>query len=179
MLQRFIERRKLLTIFISTAHNSAALALDLISLILSKENPSVASMTLRGELQAMVGLGKLGTQKHAESALTPEKKQELSAVTNGWNVLAIDEITDSTISAAAALEKEVDREGKYWEDVLSIREGGWSMCRMPRERQTLGVRFGFNEGMSLVPSIFPRLSVISWYRSVNRACSQQTRSSET
>jgi mediator of RNA polymerase II transcription subunit 17 len=125
-------------------------ALDLVSLLLSKENPTVASMTLRGELQNMVGLGKLGTQKHDQSALTPERSKELFAITNGWNVLAIDDVKNSTTAAASALEIEVDKEAKYWEDVLSIREGGWSMCRMPRERQTLGVRFGFNEGKGLV-----------------------------
>ena len=36
-------------------------------------------------------------------------------------------------------------EARYWEDVLAVKQKGWSVCRYPRERQTLGVRYGFLE----------------------------------
>jgi mediator of RNA polymerase II transcription subunit 17, fungi type len=116
-----------------------------VSLLLSKENPTVASLTIRNELQQLVGLGKLGSQKHAETALTREKRRELISLTDGWDVLAMEETKESITATEVVLRKEVDKEANYWEGVLSIREHGWSMCRLPRERQTLGVRFGFNE----------------------------------
>lgn len=37
-------------------------------------------------------------------------------------------------------------ESKYWEQVLGVKENGWSLCRLPREKHTLGVKYGFNEG---------------------------------
>ena len=71
---------------------------------------------------------------------------ELGQVMAGWNILAIDETRESAQKVAGLLDKEIDKEARYWADVLSVSERGWSVCRLPRERQTLGVRFGFNEG---------------------------------
>lgn len=72
--------------------------------------------------------------------------EDYRQVTSGWHVIAIDETRESAQKAAELLEGEADREAKYWADVLSVSESGWSVCRLPRERHTLGVRFGFNEG---------------------------------
>lgn len=122
------------------------MALDLVSLLLTKENPTGASLTLRQDLRDLVGIGTLGSQKHAESNLTVDKQKDFAQITAGWNILAIDETRESAQKAATLLEKEADREAKYWDDVLSVSESAWSVCRLPRERHTLAVRFGFNEG---------------------------------
>ncbi|SPN99819.1 uncharacterized protein DNG_02671 [Cephalotrichum gorgonifer] len=133
---------------INTAHHSALFALDLVSLLLTKENPTGASFTLRQDLRDLVGIGTLASQKHAESNLGADKLKDLGQVTAGWNILAIGETRESAQKAAALLEKETEKEAKYWADVLSVSESGWSVCRLPRERHTLGVRFGFNEASS-------------------------------
>lgn len=52
---------------------------------------------------------------------------------------------DSLLQAATRLEDEVGRETTYWDQVLSVKEEGWSLCRLPREKHTLGVRYGFAE----------------------------------
>ncbi|KAI9868551.1 MAG: RNA polymerase II mediator complex subunit [Pleopsidium flavum] len=39
----------------------------------------------------------------------------------------------------------MEQETKYWEQVLAVKEQGWSICRLPREKHTLGVRYGFAE----------------------------------
>lgn len=67
-------------------------------------------------------------------------------MTAGWHILSVEETRDSAKKAAEVLQTEVEKEAKYWEDVLTVVESGWSVCRLPQERQTLGVKFGFNEG---------------------------------
>ncbi|KAL9125354.1 MAG: hypothetical protein Q9175_008090, partial [Cornicularia normoerica] len=37
------------------------------------------------------------------------------------------------------------REANYWDQVLAVKEKGWSLSRLPRENHTLGVRYGFAE----------------------------------
>ena len=37
------------------------------------------------------------------------------------------------------------RETTYWDQVLAVKEKGWSLSRLPREKHTLGVRYGFAE----------------------------------
>lgn len=52
---------------------------------------------------------------------------------------------DSLLKAATRLEKEIGRETTYWDQVLFVKDEGWSLCRLPREKHTLGVRYGFAE----------------------------------
>lgn len=37
------------------------------------------------------------------------------------------------------------KETTYWDQVLAVKEKGWSLSRLPREKHTLGVRYGFAE----------------------------------
>ena len=141
----------------STAHNSALFALDLVSLLLTKENPTGAGLTLRQDLRDLVGIGTLASQKHAESNVTKDTLSEYGEVTAGWNILAIDETRESAQKVAELLDNEIDKEARYWADILSVSERGWSICRLPREKHTLGVRFGFNEGKSTMFSTFDKL----------------------
>lgn len=138
----------------STAHNSALFALDLVSLLLTKESPTGAGLTLRQDLRDLVGIGTLASQKHAESNVTKDKLSEYGEVTAGWNILAIDETRESAQKVAELLDNEIDKEARYWADILSVSERGWSVCRLPREKDTLGVRFGFNEGRATMLPIF-------------------------
>ena len=52
---------------------------------------------------------------------------------------------DSLLESATRLDEEIKRETTYWDQVLSVKDEGWSLCRLPRERHTLGVRYGFAE----------------------------------
>lgn len=63
----------------------------------------------------------------------------------GWNLTSLNSSADKLLGAAQRLEKEMEKETKYWNQVLSVSQKGWSTCRMPRERHTVGVRFGFSE----------------------------------
>lgn len=69
--------------------------------------------------------------------------QEMASI--GWRMQSLNGAADSLLKSAARLEEEMARETTYWDQVLAIKEKGWSLSRLPREKHTLGVRYGFAE----------------------------------
>jgi len=128
-----------------TAHQNALLTLDLVSLLLTKENPSQTVQTLRPQLRDMVGIGTLGADNLAASTLSDDRLRDHKLVTTGWKLLDIERTVNSVVASASELRKEIELETKYWADVLAVSESGWAVSRLPNERQTLGVKFGFSE----------------------------------
>jgi mediator of RNA polymerase II transcription subunit 17 len=63
----------------------------------------------------------------------------------GWKVQSLNNAVDSILESATRLEKEIEKETKYWEQILAVSDAGWALCRLPNEKHTLGVRFGFSE----------------------------------
>ncbi|ATY62122.1 mediator of RNA polymerase II transcription subunit 17 [Cordyceps militaris] len=131
---------------IDIASNTAMLTLDSLSLLLSKQNPTQAGLTLSPQLREMVGIGTLGADRLDDSNTTPAKTQDRAAVGVGWTLMAIDRARDAADDATAFLRAEMAAEGRYWQGVMRVRQAGWSVCRVPHEREgALGVRFGFSE----------------------------------
>lgn len=83
--------------------------------------------------------------KMAPSYATNIKKKDNKAIATGWKIQNLNKSVDSILASATRLEKEIEVETKYWEQVLAINENGWAICRLPQEKHTLGVRFGFSE----------------------------------
>lgn len=121
------------------------LALDLVSLLLTKEDAAQASMTLSPALQELVGVGVLDADKLAKSNITEVRVQDHKTIATGWKFADIDKTVDSVLTAASRLQKEITVETKYWADVLAVSEKGWSITHVPNEPGTLGVRYGFSE----------------------------------
>ncbi|KAK1971978.1 RNA polymerase II mediator complex component SRB4 [Colletotrichum sublineola] len=134
---------------IDVAQNAALMTLDFISLLLSKESPAQAGVTLSQALRDWTGIGTLGIAKREDNDEQKQRDAERAKdnhdVSLGWALLDIETTKQSADKAASHLSKEVEREAKYWDEVLSVHQAGWSMCRLPAERHTLGVRFGFSE----------------------------------
>ena len=63
----------------------------------------------------------------------------------GWRMQSLNNTADSLLKSAARLEEEMARETTYWDQMLAVKEKGWSLSRLPREKHTLGVRYGFAE----------------------------------
>jgi mediator of RNA polymerase II transcription subunit 17 len=120
------------------------MALDFISLLLTREVPR-AETTMSPALKNTVPKSSLDFDRSAASQ--PAKAQEDSDknIALGWNLTSLSSAADKLLAGAQRLEKEMGIEAKYWGQVLSVSEKGWSTCRMPRERHTVGVRFGFPE----------------------------------
>lgn len=124
----------------------AIFALDFISLLLSKHMPRQAETSISPHLKQKVPLGSL----NVDVIKTPEKsasaQRDTTTVARGWRLESFNAAANKLLKAASRLENEVAAETKYWEEVLAVKEKGWKVCRLPRERQALGVQYGFLEG---------------------------------
>ena len=60
----------------------------------------------------------------------------------GWKLQSLNSAADTLLKSAKKLEKEVSLETQYWGHILSIKEKGWPISRLPKANQTLAVRFG-------------------------------------
>jgi mediator of RNA polymerase II transcription subunit 17, fungi type len=90
-------------------------------------------------------LGTLGADKVQDSRATKAQRHDNRRIAKGWKLQGLTDTVDSILTSAARLEKEIEKETQYWEQVLAVNENGWAICRLPQERHTLGVRFGFAE----------------------------------
>lgn len=124
------------------------LALDFLSLLLTKENPTHAGMSLSPALRELVGVGVLGTDKLAKPHMTEARLQDHKTVATGWKLADIDKNVESLLTSASRLQKEMTVEAKYWAEVLAVSNKGWTITRVPNELQNLGVRYGFSEAAS-------------------------------
>ncbi|KAF1959567.1 mediator of RNA polymerase II transcription subunit 17 [Byssothecium circinans] len=74
-----------------------------------------------------------------------KKRREL--VMKGSRMEALDWAADSLLNAATELETEIRKETKYWEEVLSISERGWSLQRARKDVRNApyAVQYGLPE----------------------------------
>jgi len=162
----------------SQAHNESAQALDFISLLLSQHAPHQAQQTLNPFIKNALPLGILGTDTVQVPQKTDAQKHADSMVALGWKLQSLDSAADALLKSATRLEREMERESNHWEKILAVKEQGWSVCRLPREKHTLGVKYGFSEGVFASKSVNRRkLTISSLCRlSRSRASCPQTRS---
>jgi mediator of RNA polymerase II transcription subunit 17 len=140
-------------------------AVDILSLVLSadpnKRSESSFSYTFRTEgLEKGIPFGSFGVSKEnheqhvrkpdeIQSLLEYEQRQEL--VSKGARMEALDTATDEILKAAKKLEREVRRETKYWQEIVSISDKGWPIQRVRQNARNVpfAVRYGLPEGGSL------------------------------
>lgn len=130
---------------IDTARNDAYSALDFVSLLLTKHNSRQAEASMSPFLKQNIPLGTLEPQKGRFAGPSAAEKRKIELVSAGWKVESLGSSAEHLLGAASRLQKEAARESKYWEQVSRIRAKGWAVSRVPQERHTLGVRFGFPE----------------------------------
>lgn len=124
-------------------------ALDFISLLLSKHAPRQAETSISPYLKQNVPMGSLNVDVVKSVQKSGSTQRDLQNVARGWRMESFNAAANRLLKAASRLENEVAAETKYWDEVLSIKEKGWKVCRLPRERQVLGVQYGFMEGSFL------------------------------
>lgn len=133
------------------------IALDLVSFLLKKDAPRQAELTMSPLLKADFPQGTLGFDKLPASEPGPDQVVESGLTASGWSMKSLDQAANSLLEVANNLEGEVGRETRYWEDVLSVRAKKWSLCRVPRQKTMIGVRYGFSEGQSIMVLELPAL----------------------
>lgn len=148
------------------ARFAAANALDLISLVLSadpnKRAPSSFSQTFRTEgLDKGLPFGSMGLArenhqhdvvKEPERQRREEQQKRQDLVAKAARMEALDTAADEILKAAKHLEKEVRKETKYWQEIVSISDKGWPIhqTRSDRLPAPFAVRYGFPEGSWLM-----------------------------
>ncbi|KAG9941541.1 hypothetical protein KCU85_g9572, partial [Aureobasidium melanogenum] len=132
---------------VDSARNEVLIALDFVSLLISKEAPKQADLTMSPHLKQFIKPGTLAMDMWQN--VPPNKEQEKvdDTIARGWRLQSLQSSADSLLGAATRLENDVRRETHYWEQVLSVSDKGWSISRLPREKHNLGVRFGFLEAL--------------------------------
>ena len=127
---------------ISQALTESSHTLDFISLLLTAYNPKQASFTISPFIKQTLPEGCLTAE-----IVDPLKVSEITARQNelasfGWKLQSMTTAADSLLRAASDLEKEMGKEAKYWEQMLSVKNKGWPVFRLPQDRHALGVRLG-------------------------------------
>ncbi|KAL9130703.1 MAG: hypothetical protein Q9217_001182 [Psora testacea] len=133
---------------IGQAQQESAMALDFVSLLLSQGTPGPAGLTLSPFLRQNLPLGSLGVEIVQAPEESESERQLGEMVAMGWRMQALSDVADSLLNSASRLGGEVERETRYWDQVLAVKEKRWSLSRLPREKNTLGVRYGFAEAYS-------------------------------
>ena len=136
----------------SQAQGECSIALECVSLLLSKPSPAAAQTTISPYLKQNVPLGSLGGDIVQTTQKSEMDKYNESLVTLGWRTESLNGVAGSILKSATKLEDEIGKETRYWEEVLKVKDKGWSLHKLPREKHTLGVRYGFAEGMVLIRS---------------------------
>jgi mediator of RNA polymerase II transcription subunit 17 len=138
------------------AQFAACNALDLISLILSKDPTKTIPNSFSFMFQAQnvphasFGISKTvepHSEKQQDKDRIEQDRHRQKLVARGSRMQALDRATDSLLSAAKQFESEVSKEVNYWEEVLSISQKGWSIQRLRREGHSsmFAVRYGLPE----------------------------------
>lgn len=97
-------------------------------------------------LKQNLPMGSLGAEIFQLPQMSEMEKGRDELVSTGWKLQSLNSTADALLVSASRLEQEIARETKYWGQVLAVKEQGWSLNRLPREKSTLGVRYGFGEG---------------------------------
>jgi mediator of RNA polymerase II transcription subunit 17 len=112
----------------------------------------------------MVPVGSL----NVDMIKTPQKpesaERDTKTIARGWKLEGFNAAANKLLRAASRLESEVAAETRYWDEVLAVKNTGWKVCRLPRERQALGVQYGFLEGLqSFTRMVLPILLMMASY----------------
>lgn len=128
------------------AHMETSFALDFVSLLLSKHNPRQAETSMSPFLKAAAPLGSLNAEVVNTPARPDLASKDIKSVSRGWRLQNFNSAANKLLNAGSRLETEANSETKYWNEVLTVKDKGWKVCRLPREGQALGVQYGFLEG---------------------------------
>ncbi|EMC92672.1 hypothetical protein BAUCODRAFT_257649 [Baudoinia panamericana UAMH 10762] len=129
---------------LDAAHNDVMLALDFVSLLLSKDNKQAAS-TISPALKNEIPVGTLGIDLWQNMPKDRARETQDELLSTKVRMESLQNSANSLLAAANRLEDNVRKETQYWSEVLSIADKGWNVCRLPGQQRRLGVTFGFSE----------------------------------
>lgn len=132
--------------FVDESRNQAAMCLDLLSFQLKDEVPKAAMQTLSPFMKQNYPQGGLGLDKLKPTTKDQQDVDDDNLTSLGWSLKSLNNSADLLLSSAKKLNEEVEKETRYWRGISEVKKRGWSICRVPRQRNLVGVKFGFSEG---------------------------------
>ena len=130
---------------VKAAEQEVLMALDFISLVMSKDNPKQGQATMSQYLKENVPSGSLGMDMWQRMQTDTAREAQDQLLSTNVRLESLQQSADDLLTAANRLQDTVEKETRYWNEVLSVSEQGWNVCRIPGQRHRLGVRFGFSE----------------------------------
>lgn len=130
---------------IGAARQEVSIALDLMSLVVSKENPKAAQVTMGKHVRENIPPGTIGVDMWQRMPVDQAREAQNALLATNVKMEGLQSSADSLLGSAKRMEENVRRETEYWDQVLSISERGWNVCLVPGQQHRLGVRFGFSE----------------------------------
>lgn len=128
---------------IASAREEIMMALDMVSLLQSEHAP-MAEQTMSPYLKQRIPAKTFGTDIWQRMPEDTAKQAKDATLAYNVRLRGLQQSADSLLGAAKRLEDNVKKETLFWEQMMSISEKGWSICRIPRSNR-LGVRYGFSE----------------------------------
>lgn len=129
---------------VSFAHNEVMMALDFVSLLESKDAPA-GRQTMSHFLKENVQTGTLGTDIWQRMPKEVARETQDASLARNVRMSSLQKSAHDLLGAAKRLEDNVRKETRYWDQILSIADEGWNVCRLPGQQHRLGVRFGCSE----------------------------------
>lgn len=130
---------------VRTAEEQVLTALDFASLLLSKDSPAQGQQSMSSALKKNVNPGTLGADLWQRMPADKARESRDDLLGTAVRMEGLERSANDLLAAATRLEDNVRKETLYWEQVLSISEKGWIVCRVSRQSHRLAVTFGFSE----------------------------------
>jgi mediator of RNA polymerase II transcription subunit 17 len=127
----------------AVALNETLMLLDFISHLESTFKRHPAEQTISEFLKKSLPIGSLSAENWVptlDKKAQRIKEEEQRQITNGWKSESLSKAADSLLSAATRLRDNVEKETKYWEQILNVQKEGWTLFKSPMERTQLGVQ---------------------------------------
>jgi mediator of RNA polymerase II transcription subunit 17 len=96
-------------------------------------------------LKTRAGIGTLAYDTWELTKPDPNEEEMHRLAAKGWNHESLSSVADDLLKAATRLNEDVKKETKYWDQVLSFTEKGWSVFKIPSGENVLGVQIGATE----------------------------------
>ena len=121
------------------------MALDFVSLVLSKHAPATAESTMSPALRQAVPRGSLNCQLMTNNPPSMAESKAAHSISETYTLCGFSQAAEKLTEAASRLEGEADQESKYWKEVLLIQKKGWPLSKLPGDPCALAVHFGFQD----------------------------------
>lgn len=118
---------------------------DFMSLLVSKDRPQAAT-TMSPALKEMVQPGSLGFDRNPPPTIEQSSVETAQTEADALQFQSINAAADRLVDSANSLERQIDKEVKYWDQILSVSEKGWNVTKIRGPSHTLGVRYSCPEG---------------------------------